>query len=91
MLVSIKLTNPCCNESDIFPINVCEKLPTIFVNLDNSLDKSKLKLSVSDAILKKFFIAVSVLSKNRALLGSAAITVNPVVDDIDVTSGSATF
>ena len=70
-------------------MNVFEKLPTIFVNFDNSPDKSKLKLSVSDAILKKFFNAVSVLSANRALLGSAAITVKPVVDDIEVTSGSA--
>ena len=66
-----------------------EKLQNIFVSFCNSVDKSRLKLSVFDAILKKFFIAVSVLSRKRALFGSAAITVNPVVEDMDVTSGIA--
>ena len=91
MLVSMKETSPCPNESDILPMKVFEKLPTILVNFCNSGDISKLKFSVFEATLKKFFKAVSVLSANRALLGSAAITVNPVVEDIEVTSSNAIF
>ena len=54
MLVSINEMSPCPNESDIFPMNVFEKLPTIFVNLFNSVGKSKLKLSTFDATDFKF-------------------------------------